>query len=127
MGEQIYGGSIGFRIVPNQTLSFLKEWEEWGKVPVMYGDDEDFPSNIPPPEDYKGHKNDQSVFSLMVRSRNMKTWPAPYFWMGDSGVDKCLDTFKDAGYCFFFQRSKTSNKKMCQPFENWLATIPLLA
>jgi len=126
-GEQIYGGSLGFRVDPD-TLSFLQEWEDWGRDPVLFGNDQDFPSSTTTaaklPKGYKQHKNDQSVFSLMVRSRNMTTWPAPYFWMGDAGVQQCLPRFQHAGYCFFFDHPKIDFDKVCRPFESWLDQLP---
>ena len=120
-GEQIYAGSMGFRI-NNETLDFLREWEDWGRVPVMYGNDVNFPSNPPPPKRYLSHKNDQAVFSLMVRSRGMKTWPAPYYWSGDSGMKQCFDRFQDAGYCFFFPSE--GNVEKCQYLEQWIDKQP---
>jgi len=123
-GEQIYGGSLGFRVVEQDTLAFLKEWEGWGRDdPIMFGNDQDFGTSAALPNKYKQHKNDQSVFSLMVRSRNMTTWPAPYFWMGDSGVKQCLDNFKRAGYCFFFDRKQLDFQNICRPFETWLKEL----
>jgi len=117
-GEQLYAGSVGFHI-GQDTLDFLKEWEDWGTVPVMFGDDKDFPSNPPPKDIYREHKNDQSVFSLMVRSRNMKAWPAPYYWRQDSGINQqCHKDFEDAGYCFFFENQQIP--ELCKPLEEWM-------
>jgi hypothetical protein len=122
-GEQIYAGSFGFRI-NDETLGFLLEWEMWGHDPVMFGNDRDFPGELETPSDYKQHKNDQSVFSLMVRSRQMKTWPAPYYWYGDTGFDgECYSNFLDAGYCFFFRKDR-NEEEICEPFERWLNTLP---
>ena len=121
--EQIYAGMIGFHIHRDTTLGFLKEWEQWGRVPVMYGDDTNFPSHPPPPRIYRRHKNDQSVFSLMVRSRGMKAWPAPYYDPRRSGINKaCHANFEDAGYCFFIDNHPLI-PNVCKPFEEWLETL----
>lgn len=123
-GEQVYAGSIGFRI-NKDTLDFLTEWEQWGTIPVMFGDDKNFPSNPPPPRIYRRHKNDQSIFSLMVRSRNMKLWPAPYYDSRRSGINKkCHNRFQDAGYCFFFDNNHPI-KEICKPLEEWMEKLPL--
>ena len=124
--EQIYAGALGFRVIEYDTLTFLSEWENWARDPVMFGNDQDFSDNSNGtvlPQNYKQHKNDQSVFSLMVHSRNMVTWPAPYYWYGDSGVEQCLDNFKKAGYCFFFDRKNFDYQKICQPFQRWLEEL----
>jgi hypothetical protein len=126
--EQVYAGSLGFR-VNQDTLGFFKEWESWGKVPVMFGDDGGFPSNPPPPEKgYDRHKNDQAVFSLMVHRHDMKVWPAPYYWERDSGVEECKERFQDAGYCFFFRgevyEGEIARTEICSTgFEKWLSTV----
>ena len=120
-GEQLYAGSVGF-LIGRDTLAFLKEWEAWGTVPAMFGDDRHFPSSIPPGGRYRHHKNDQSVFSLMVRSRHMKAWPAPYFWRRDSGINgQCHEAFEDAGYCFFFDDGQRPD--LCKPLEEWMERL----
>jgi len=122
-GEQIYAGSIGFHI-NHDTLTFLKEWENWGEVPTMFGNDQDFPSDPPPTGIYRQHKNDQSVFSLMCRTRNMKAWPAPYYDKRRSGINgDCHNDFQDAGYCFFFDNSNDVSE-ICKPLETWMNNLP---
>ena len=57
----------------------------------------------------------------MVRSRNMTTWPQPYFWPGDAGVSQCLERYQFGGYCFIFQNKFGGQlSDHCAPFEQWL-------
>ena len=124
-GEQIYAGSFGIKVSQNNdTLDFLQEWTDYGHDPVMYGDDKDFPSSIKPPKHYRSHKNDQSIFSLMVRNLNMTTWPPPYYWSGDSGVSECLLRYKRGGYCFAFKKDGTNFDKACRPINEWFKELP---
>jgi len=119
--EQIYAGMLGFQVGPD-TLSFLQEWQDYGKDPVLFGNDADFPSPTDLPAGYKQHKNDQSIFSLLVRRHNMTTWAPPYFWAGDSGVQQCLPLYQRSGYCFVLERE--TNDVACRPFEQWLQEVP---
>lgn len=41
-GEQIYGGSFGFKVsVNNDTVQFLQEWLNYGHDPLLFGNDQD--------------------------------------------------------------------------------------
>lgn len=133
MGEQLYAGAIGFKKKTPNTLDFLQQWQDWGNYyPITFGNDSFRNKNFTRPQNYKGHRHDQSVFSLMVRTRTkIELWPAPYFAF-DSGIkkEKCLDRFQNAGYCVFFPDSRLPDNelsKACKPFTHWLNTLPAIS
>jgi hypothetical protein len=156
--EQIYAGVLGIHI-RNDTLSFLQEWKEWGRIPYAFADDKNdhdntkspftdkdssslsssFPLSYPSPSQqegrrpivdkfpptYNGHKNDQSVLSLLVKRYNMKVWPVPYLLLGESGIwtpGSCWDRYVDAGYCAFINKDR-SEKTLCRFYNWWLKSM----
>jgi hypothetical protein len=145
--EQVYAGVLGIH-VRNDTAAFLQEWKDWGRVPFAFGNDRHWPTSSTStsssneshteaearqqalqrrpvqPDSYGGHKNDQSVLSLMVKRHGMKTWPTPYLLLGESGIwtpGPCLRRFMDAGYCFFVDKGRREGT-VCAPFNWWVAT-----
>jgi hypothetical protein len=92
------------RLVFTSSTRILSEWEQWGRIPVMFGNDGDFPSKTPPSDDYIPHKNDQSIFSLTVRLRGMKAWPGPFIPEARLGGEiSLLAKLRRCGQLFIFR------------------------
>ncbi|KAG8471097.1 hypothetical protein KFE25_009518 [Diacronema lutheri] len=99
--QQVYSGMLALQKKAGETEAFLREWLDAADDPVNYGGDKLYPSRTRPRPGYVRHKNDQSIFSLLIKRHSMRRLPAPYYWVGDTGFASCRREWAEAGYCPF--------------------------
>lgn len=79
-GPQIMGGVILFRNC-HKSRQFAREWKKYCRIPHLV---DDSPSIMPPYGGFKEHRHDQSIFSLLYKSKGFNpTFPAPTEWGDD--------------------------------------------
>lgn len=87
---QIYGGLVILRKTP-ESLSFVREWLKWTLEGEWVTDTLD-PSRQDP--NFREHRHDQSILSLLAKRRGIKTFPFP------TRSHDVRDVWSwDAGYC----------------------------
>jgi len=89
----LVNGAISLWVKNEKNIQFLKEWLRYARDPRIITDDP-LMCGKPNLMEFRDHRHDQSILSLMAIKYNLEVWRSPCQW-GNEDINK----FSNSEYC----------------------------